>query len=825
MANVGGALPPPYEGVSQVDPAVRLAGACEAMEDCIALLPQGVSPRPPFDLYEVNLVNSLGAPIVADPYAAWFNVDRADEALDLALLINREGAAVVPHLFFTSTGDPCPLTVSADAQTYLSTFGTDTKPCRDFRAVTVEDTTFVVNRRVTVANGVTNAPTRPFEGMILCKTGGYARTTVVTITSTAIPGSYAASFKTNNGGNILDAEATGTARLARALYDGTDPSPAHDVPNPNPLNALAAHGFTVVLDGSIIYLSHATVDFQIDITDDAGGTAVTAVKGQVQRFSDLPAIAHAGFTVRIAQESAGANNDYYVEFVPASSSTVGVWKEVIAPGAPLGVNPKTLPLRLYLIAGNWNLAVAPWTGRTTGTAQLSVDPAFIGEQIRDINWWRGRLGLVSTAAYSLSASNNPFQFYTTTLAAALASDPIQFLPPGEGKKRFDQCVTFEKAVVVLGNKSQAIVTAGATVAPDTAGIEPLSDTPFFDQVPVQGAASKVYFSPPRTNFIAVYELATDRVSGKQVPNDVSGAIPRYIPDTVDRATTLSTEFLTVYGASGDSTLWVHVFRHDDQGQRVQNAWFRWHLPPQHTVAGIFFKGHILNCMMVNNDTYFTWAQMDLSPDIVDAGGTMLTHADLRYTEAFVTPIYDALSDTTGFALMLPSIAGLNACVRGAAGFTSPSGGAYPEGYLLEVVDLVPGFLTVRGDWTGAPLWFGYTYRATFTPSTFYHRGGDGNVINRGRTTVKHLDIQASGGSFMQVRVAIAGRSEKTPFAAIVGGDVPSSTESAKRKVVSVPIGGRNTDTQVRIESDLFRGFKIVGLEWSGSFSPKFTRDT
>lgn len=825
MPSISGFIPGPYDGVSQADPTVRLPGACEFMEDCLPVLPGGIQPRPPMTFIRKLVKPVSGDLIEADPYCLFQWVDRGGDNLDLALMLNREGLSTKAYLFFTYTWDPVPLVVTAGAQAYLDAAGAASKPCRDFRAVTIEDTTFIVNRTVPVQKSGDTAPTRPYEALLWVRSSGYARTISVTIEAPSLGFSTTATYSTGDGSVATHSQSLGTDKIAKSLYDGTNPG-GGSVPNPNPLLVwLPPQGFTVELDGSLIYISHPTADFTIKVSDDAANTDVVAIKGEVQRFSDLPEVAREGFTVRIAQEAAGANNDYFVEFVPAGSSTKGVWKEVIEPGSPLGLAPPTMPLRLYIdeTTGDWTLDIGAWTQRTVGNERLSGDPAFVGETIQDVNWWRGRLGLCSPGVYALSASNNPYQNYTTTLAAALDSDPIQLLPPAKGRRRFRQLITFDERVVVLGNKLQSIVGAGDSVTPRVTYIKPLANAEFFDQVPAQACSSKVYFGALRTDSLAIFELATDRISGQQIPVDVSAGIPTYIPATVDKAATLETEYLTLYGSSGSGRIIVHVFRHDDQAQRVQNAWCAWNLRSGYTLGGMFFESHFLFLAMVDPDGNFTVASMDLSPDHTDEGGTILTYADMRNTEQghVTASAYDALNDHTTFTLDRNLDEDLRVFVRTEAGF-----GGYPEGYALDVLEVFDGDkVRVRGNWIGAPLWFGYPFSASFSPTRPYKRGSDGNPELEGRVTVKHGKLTVRPGSTLKVHVDVRGRDRMTPVDGTVGGDVPLLPQSQRTSVQSFPVGGRNEDTTITIEGDTHLGFRVLGLEWYGTWNQKAARVT
>lgn len=826
MAEISGYVKGPYEGVSQAPPQVRLMGACDDMQDCLPSIPNGVQKRPPWE-WQAQLKRFDTTAIPLDAKALFVDIPRGDLSLDLTLLLNREAGHVVPYLFQTATWAPVAVGIDTAAQTYLD--HNTPQPIRDLRVCSVEDTSFITNRTVPTALASGTTATRPFEALLWCKLHGYARKTVVTVVSSAIGGgSLSASFTSGSGSNSNDPLTVGTDKLAAALFAGTDPKPGNDTPNPNPLSTLSSSGFTVTMSGSLIYISHPTVDFQLVVSDDIGGTGVIPIKGSVQRFSDLPLVGSDQFIVKVAQEAAGGNSDYYVQFVASSSNISGVWKEVLAPGADVGLDPTTMPIGLVFDAIlGWRLKALPWKQRLTGNKTLSPDPEFVGSAINAIGWWRGRLALISNGQVNLSSSDDPFKFYTTTLITAVDSDPIGLLTPVDIKTFFKEAVIFDQRFLVMGNRGQAIVASGGGKGPPTPSttlIEPLSKSEYTDQVPTQGANHKIYFCAPRGAFMSVFELSIDRLSGLALPEDMTPGVPHYLPSTLDRAATFESDYVSVYGSSATATMFVHMFRHAEQ-QRVQNAWHQWNLPPGFTLSGLYVKNAIVYAALTDSAGFGHAVQLDLAQLKLDPTGTILTYADMRVSEAqLAAPTYSATLNRTTFTLPYPVTATVAASVRAPV-----VTGGFPEGYAPPVTSVGSNTVTLQGDWRTAHLFFGFRYASYFVPNRFYKVGQDGSPERSGRLNINHVRIDLNRASYLRAEVTVKGRDTRLNVYNGFNLDETTSTVDAPPDqediVMSFPVGGKSEDSRIKLINDTFLGFAITGYEWEGIWNPKAQRVT
>jgi hypothetical protein len=830
VAEISDYVPGPYQGVSQAPASVRLQGSCETMEDCIATIPNGVQKRPPFT-WGLQLKRPDGTAIPADPQARWERIRRGSPSTDVTLLLNREAGVIKPYLFQTATWAPISLTVSTPASTYLQLNAP--VPQQDLRVTSIEDVSFITNRTVTVENAAAVQASRPFEAIIWCQTGLYGRNYSITVAP--ITGGYTVtgSFQTPDGGSPPNAIGVGTDNILQALYAGNaNPSGITNAGGTyagttGGIATLTSQGFNVVLNGSIIYISHPTNDFVVTVVDGQGGLAMTCIKESVQRFSDLPGEAIAGFVVEIAQESTGALSNYYVQFEATQSATQGVWNEVVAPGANLGLDPTTMPIGLTDTGGTWALAALPWTGRTTGDATLAPDPEFLGDQITDIGWWRGRLALVANGAAELSASDSPYKFYATTLATALDSDHISLLPPVDGKVFFKEAVIFDQRFLIFADEAQAIVQSGTgIVTPSATGIFPLSDGNYTDQVAVQASNHKVYFACLYGNpaqSMAIFEISIDRLSGLALPEDLTPAVPNYLPPTINLAATWKPAYLTVYASQTTGRAIVHAFRYSEQ-QRVQNAWYAWNLPTGWLWVGMYLEGTVLTACVADPSGNLHGVTMDLTPDRVDpSGGTIQTYLDMRLNETQATSItYNAATGLTTAILPIPVTSAVVATCRAPAG-------AYPEGYALTVVSTTATEVVLKGDWVGVPLWFGYPINSIFVPSQFYKLGQDGKPEHTGELIIQRVKCDVGAFGYLQATVSQPGTTDQvTTFSGfdLDNSDTPlNSPPNRKTAVLDFGVNAEAEHYTLTFSSSNHRGFKLLGFEWKGSFTPTAQRVT
>lgn len=826
MARISDYIEAPYQGVSQAAAQVRLLTQAEDIQDTALNVPQGAEKRPPFE-FICKLADHPG-----DPTGMFALVNQGGQ--DHALTITMEAGEAVPRLYklsdaptgYSATGlDSLPITIEPAAQDYLNQGSPS--PNLDLQNLTVEDYTFILNRKTTVGKQAGTTATRPFEAIAWVRAGAYGRTYSIEVTPSG--GSpVTARVHTPNGASPADATYVDTDVLARALYDGFYPYTANEATVTGSLiPALVTLGFTVNLLGPLIYIAHPTVDFTVIVQDGQGGDALTVIKDRAQSFSDLPKKALAGFSVRITQQSASDRDDFFVTYTETAGAGSGVWEETIGPGSELGLDPDTMPVGLVSEAGAWSLKVLQWEGRLVGNETLSPDPDFVGRTLTDICFWKERLGLVSAEGITLSSASDPFKMYPTTLATVIASDAVSLFNPFDQQAQFSFAIPFDQKLILWGKKAQAQVTAEGPFTPDSADIDEFSTYEYATEASPQGSNNRLYFAAPRgVNYSSVYEMDVNQTTATVEGDDLSVSVPRYVPASLDRIASCPVNYLIVYGRSGDTSVIPHLFRYAEK-QRVQNSWSTWNLPEGYTFGGGFFLNtsfYVLACKdggayLLKADT----APGNLDPD---ADARIRTHLDLRASQAQVLRAYDPDTDITTLTLPYPAPgnASVVAAAPGGLGGEEESEGVLlpaPEGTLAEVLSSTGTTIELRGDWTTVDFFVGEQYSMRILLSKIYARDPDGNPLRSGRLTLKKLILDLDKTAYLKVRVTAGARA---PYEYVFEGGFADDPQSEYDKMLlysgtwDVPIKANNEAVTIEIINDSPFPSGWLGFTWEGELN-------
>lgn len=218
---------------------------------------------------------------------------------------------------------------TGDLATVLTPDGVGYLDGDNYRAVTVGDTTFIVNRDIEVTKGSTKAAARVPEALIFIRQADYGTTYTVALNNIAV------NYKTAIGTGAEERELIATDYIAdqiKALIEG---------------EALL-DGFTVTRFGSTLYITRTdSKDFTVSAKDGLADGGVVAVKGSIQRFDDLPAFAKDGFIVEITGDPGSDADNYWVVYDDQDSpEEAGVWRETIKPGLITDFDASTMPHQL-----------------------------------------------------------------------------------------------------------------------------------------------------------------------------------------------------------------------------------------------------------------------------------------------------------------------------------------------------------------------------------------------------------------------------------------------------------------------------------------------
>lgn len=304
-------------GVSQQPPVLRLPSQAEAQVNCISSAVDGVRRRPP--TVHIAKVGS------GDFRAAAFHLVDRDPTTKYAVIL--DGTLSAPKVYDLKTG--AEKTVNADPDINF-TYLVAADAAHAFRAITVGDYTYIVNREVEVGASTIRAPTRPPEALVFFRAANYRERFTLTLDghtwTVSVPGS--AANDNTHGFLMTDALCGAFATLLSGSAGGfatTEGNTQYAVLEN--AGSAASLGYTVVSQGSCLHITKTDgTDFNISVSAGGGGDDMVALKGTVQRFSDLPRDGIDGFTIRVQADPGNEGTDYYVTYV----------KNYVAPPAPVG---------------------------------------------------------------------------------------------------------------------------------------------------------------------------------------------------------------------------------------------------------------------------------------------------------------------------------------------------------------------------------------------------------------------------------------------------------------------------------------------------------
>jgi hypothetical protein len=153
MANITTTVPNLIQGVSQQSPQVRLAGQCEEQINGLSTVTKGLTKRPP-----ARLIDNLGAVALEGDFLHFINRSETERyVVTVEHRTSGDGTGVI-RVFNLETGDEASIT--AGGVTYANGYqvsgdylklATANKSHEQLKALTIGDSTFLLNTDVTVA--------------------------------------------------------------------------------------------------------------------------------------------------------------------------------------------------------------------------------------------------------------------------------------------------------------------------------------------------------------------------------------------------------------------------------------------------------------------------------------------------------------------------------------------------------------------------------------------------------------------------------------------------------------------------------------------------
>lgn len=782
-------IPGLYNGISQQPAAMRLDTQCEVAENVMMTIVDGVYKRPPTDF--VAVLNSTAA----QGSFMHFIQGGADE--EYIMIVTKDPDA--PVEVFRTDGTKCSVRYGKLAENLTFTEDLTVKdylkcayPKADLKALTIADTTLLVNSTITPTFDTTPEegphPTPLIRNMAIVWIKKGVADTKYTIKLSQPNGIEiaTATHTTGTGGTAIQ-----TSVIASALT-----------------TLLADKGFTITQEESYLYFTKDDgEDFIITVHDTWGEQAMSVIKNGVQKFSDLPPKAPFNYFVEIAGESGKEDDNYYVVFSPDVTNSPGVWKETVKPGLLNAFEAATMPHRLVRTGVNeFTFAPIEWEERKIGDKESAPTPSFIGNPIKDLFLYQDRLGFLAGENVILSRSSDYFNFWPTTALDVLDNDPIDISPASSQTSYLKSVLPFKYALLTFSDQQQFILSSGDQLfTPKSAAFAVATSYSVSSLCKPVALGSLAYFITPKGDYSALQEYFVQPDGTNHEAVEVTKHVPRYLPKDISTLIGSASAGMVLAHSERDPSR-VYVYKYEWlNDEKVQSAWYRWDFGKMNVLSMTFAE----NCIwfVVQGDSQVLLLKMNLEKVTTDM-------FPIRVLSDLLTPVagvYDSVTNKTTWTLPYSGYADYQVVLE-------PSW--VPGFFYTQAPFLVPGIkqinattLEAEGNFAGPGAWIGRKYSMRYRFSEWCLKDQQTGVGKAsGKLQVRSLTVTFTNADNFQVEVQPANRG-KSVIQAVA---VPSLIPGKKRFMIL----SNSEGIFVELTNDTPFPSEFQTAEWEGLYTER-----
>jgi len=353
----------------------------------------------------------------------------------------------------------------------------------------------------------------------------------------------------------------------------------------------SAYSVTCEIIGDGLFITSGS-SFTIEVRGGTVNNSLEVIQDSAPNVSKLPQQCKDGYIAKVSNTEDSDSDDYFVKFVADSGNKgTGSWEETVAPGIVAGLNPSTMP---HALVNNRDgtFSFRPlsqsadpnnyWIDRQAGDINSNPDPTFVGKGIKDIFFYRNRLGFIAGENVILSQPADYFNFFIVSAITISDADPIDIAASDIKPAFLNHVLPIQKGLVLFSESAQFMLfTDSDRFSAATAQLKKLSSYECSPTVRPVDMGTSVMFSTGSAAHTRVFEMV---IQDETVPPQVleqTRVIPELIPKDIDHSSNSSQVGLVTYGKkSTDQTLerTIYFYKYYNSGtERQQSAWYTWTL--------------------------------------------------------------------------------------------------------------------------------------------------------------------------------------------------------------------------------------------------------
>ncbi|RKX81965.1 MAG: hypothetical protein DRP70_17080 [Spirochaetes bacterium] len=574
-------------GVNQQPPEHRLDTQVEEMINCLPTIDRGLRRRNPTENLPLTYLDGAVAQMTFDDdmWTYEYNKGTGDDTDEFSFSITSQGGLQIVNITNGTYYDELNgITFEGDGLNYLNLFGGR----NGYSATTVKDTVFIVNKL------------KQPKMIDSTEQQLYLREGYVWIEKVDVIEGY------QYGATIyLKEDATGiSTEIVVPPLREADPTFKDTVLIANGL-ATRITASSALLNanssGSIVQIQCSagyTVE-SVNATDSFGDNASFGWGHQVDTQAELPH--NLGTYTPLVQIGTTDRNSTWFLYQDGS------WKEHYEIGIQTemrdGYMPHTISREFNPNTGFVEFFVRPytWDSRQIGDDTTNKLPQFLQEEfIKDIFFFRNRMGLITSGGITLSEVGEYGNFWRTSTGALLEGDRIDSSIESRTAIKLEYSVVFDDSVILFSNNSQFRFEGGNVLSPSSYKITEILSYEVNLNIRPLGLNGKLYFVTKRGEYSALHEMVVSNQSTTTTSaDDITSHCQAYIHGDVDRLTGSSVNSMLFIGSRRlRNTIFVYRF-YEEGRTKSQSAWSKWEFDGR--IFASFALGKAFHLLIDRND--------------------------------------------------------------------------------------------------------------------------------------------------------------------------------------------------------------------------------
>jgi len=670
----------------------------------------------------------------------------------------------------------------------------------DIEVLTLNDVTFVLNKKKEVAMTTSVENALPNEAFVVINVVAYKTSYTV----------------------ILDVAGTLTT-ITHTTPDVTSSSAvdANSIASDLTTQINNLTGFTAVQVGPGIYIS-STSAFGVETRGGSQQDSLYSFQSSLPTVSRLPIQAKNGYKLKLINTAEIEVDDQWVRFETSNGQTygAGAWVESRAPGMQYELDPSTLPHRLTREAtGNFSFRPVVWNDRLVGNDPNNENlPSFVGNTINSMFIFRNRFGFLSNDNVVLSKAGDFFNFFETSASVPTADDPIDISATSTRPVTLNHAQATSAGLAVFGENDQFLMSTDSDIlSPTSAKVDKLSSFECDpDVTPISVGTSTAFLSktPLYTHLFELFEVSREQ---PPVTRDTTQTLAEFIPESIDSLVASPGLSILSLATKGSSDVYQYRFLQSGN-ERLVETWYRWSLTG--TLLDQFFDNSTYFAVVYDGTRAYVMSfEMNQASDAgvltLKSGEKTDTCLDLWSDDINIS--YNSSTDVS--TLTLPIFR--TGDTRIALVNTTDGSLLYPT------VSLNSNTCTVAGDLRGQSLISGFTYNMRIDlPKLYVYKQESSSSVNQDSTSnlvIHRLKFSTGLSGPIDYKLSITGIPDWSNSVNVTLPDqynlddvnmLPSATHN-------VPVYQRNENVLVRIEGDTPFPISLLGYTWEGRYTDKF----